>query len=89
MLETTIPEESIIYFPAWKLVIFIYIFCSDRIINIREQYPLFLVSDTEEIAKKLDVKYPKHPRTNISTVITTDFIITIKDVNGIYYKTHI
>lgn len=59
---------------------------SDKVVDIREQFPLFPVTDTEAIAEKLAVKHPQYPDTKISTVMTTDFLITVYDGNHLFYE---
>jgi hypothetical protein len=53
---------------------------SKKIIDIREQYPL-PISETAEIAKRLNINHPRDPRTKELIVMTTDFLIDI-EVNG-------
>ena len=57
----------------------------DKILDIREQYPLFdefdSYEETMEIAKKIGVEYPVIPKYRTPNVMTTDFLITFK-VNG-------
>ncbi|MET0462269.1 MAG: TnsA endonuclease N-terminal domain-containing protein [Chitinophagaceae bacterium] len=57
---------------------FIFDLPSNNIIDIREQYPLLPVEETLEIAKNAGVKHPADPCTRIPTVLTTDFLLTIK-----------
>ncbi len=59
----------------------------DSIVDIREQYSLLPVSETEEIANILGVKYPKPPKIDKNEeekihVMTTDFLVT-KTENGV------
>lgn len=61
----------------------------DSIVDIREQYSLLPVSETEEIANILGVKYPKAPMIDKDEeekihVMTTDFLVT-KIVDGLEY----
>lgn len=61
-----------------------YFYClewTDSVVDIREQYPLFSVTDTEYIADALQYKHPWDPKTEINIVMTTDFLITCM-VNG-------
>nr|WP_256261117.1 TnsA endonuclease N-terminal domain-containing protein [Shewanella sp. NIFS-20-20] len=37
---------------------------SDRVIDIREQFPLFPLNLTQKISKILGVEHPRHPKTN-------------------------
>lgn len=50
---------------------------SERVVDIREQYPLEL-SETLTIAEVTGIKHPMVPRTQESTVMTTDFVITVQ-----------
>ena len=51
-----------------------YLFWNEDIIDIREQYPLFPVFETEEIANKLGIKHPQY--NGFNTVMTTDILFT-------------
>lgn len=55
---------------------------SEDVIDIREQYPLFPLQETLLIAKELGIQHPKDPKTQEPIVMTTDFLITIKDTKG-------
>ncbi|MCY9661298.1 TnsA endonuclease N-terminal domain-containing protein [Paenibacillus chondroitinus] len=54
---------------------------SDSVTDIREQYPLLPLDDTLIIAEKLGVKHPTDPKTGEPIVMTTDFLISIKNLN--------
>lgn len=54
---------------------------SNEVIDIREQFPLLPLEETLLIAKELGIKHPEDPKTNEPIVMTTDFLVTIKD-NG-------
>jgi hypothetical protein len=54
---------------------------ADSVVDIREQFPLFPVSETERLADTIKVKHPKDITTGISNVMTTDFLITTM-ING-------
>jgi hypothetical protein len=56
---------------------------SDSVIDIREQYPLLPIERTLEIAEFLGIKHPTDPTTQEPIVMTTDFMITVKDSDGI------
>lgn len=58
-----------------------YLMWQDDVLDIREQYPLFQVKETEAIASELHVKHPAYPGTKLSTVMTTDFLVT-KSIAG-------
>ena len=48
------------------------------VVDIREQYPLLPLERTLEIADRLRIKHPVHPRTKQPIVMTTDFLVDIK-----------
>lgn len=50
----------------------------DRVIDIREQYPLFELEETQDIALEIGVDHPIDPDTRYPKMITTDFLITIE-----------
>lgn len=49
---------------------------SERVIDIREQYPVFPVAEAQDIAASLGIKYPTYPGTKVPYVMTTDFMVT-------------
>jgi hypothetical protein len=49
---------------------------STRVVDIREQYPLFPVEETVAIAASLGIRHPTYPKTKQPAVLTTDFVIT-------------
>lgn len=53
---------------------------NDKVIDIREQYPVLPVDYTLEVAKKLGVKHPAF--NGQPSVITFDFFLTIKQANA-------
>ncbi len=55
---------------------------SEDVVDIREQYPLLPIEHAQAIATSLDVRYPRYPRTTLPYVMTTDFLLTVKDLNG-------
>lgn len=55
---------------------------SDKVIDIREQYPLLPIEDTILISEELGIKHPKNPETGENIVMTTDFLITIGTEDG-------
>jgi hypothetical protein len=65
---------------------FYYLEFSDKVIDIREQFPLLPLEETILIAKELGIKHPSHPQTKEPIVITTDFLITIKEPLGDIYE---
>lgn len=57
---------------------------SEDVVDIREQYPLLPTERARAIASSIDVRYPRYPRTTLPYVMTTDFLLTVKDLNGNY-----
>ncbi|MFJ5240708.1 TnsA endonuclease N-terminal domain-containing protein [Pseudomonas neuropathica] len=55
---------------------------SEDVVDIREQYPLLPTEHAQAIATSIDVRYPRYPRTTLPYVMTTDFLLTVKDLNG-------
>lgn len=53
-----------------------------RVIDIREQFPLFDRDATMEIAKQMGVRYPYYSYSNVPLVITVDFMVTAYGRNG-------
>lgn len=51
--------------------------------DIREQYPLLPVSETLEIAQQCGIRHPARPRTSDPIVMTTDFMITVRQSLGV------
>ncbi|QUH25548.1 TnsA endonuclease N-terminal domain-containing protein [Serpentinicella alkaliphila] len=51
---------------------------SDYVIDIREQYPLLPIEETMQIAEELSIKHNTDVTTKDETVLTTDFLITLK-----------
>jgi hypothetical protein len=54
---------------------------SRRVIEIREQYPLFPVEETWEIAKSLGIRHAADRRTRCPIPMTTDLLLTIHENN--------
>jgi len=55
---------------------------SEEVVDIREQFPLLPVESTLAIAKAIGVRYPRYKTTAIPLVMTTDFLLTVKQPNG-------
>jgi len=55
---------------------------SEDVVDIREQYPLFPISDLQQIAHARSIRYPKFAGTDLPYVLTTDFLVTYKASNG-------
>lgn len=52
---------------------------SDDVVGIREQYPLLPIEETMDIAMELGIKHPTDPKSGEPIVMTSDFLITLKD----------
>ncbi|MGI8386590.1 TnsA endonuclease N-terminal domain-containing protein [Robertmurraya sp. P23] len=63
-------ERRYLYYLEWL----------DGVIDIREQYPLFPMERTQEIAEQLGIKHPHFE--GVPVVMTTDFMITLKTKSG-------
>lgn len=61
-------EQRVFYYADW----------SDRVIDIREQYPLLPLEATLAIAEVLGVRHPYDRRTGHPIVMTTDFVVTVR-----------
>ena len=57
---------------------------SDDVVDIKEQYPLLPREETMEIALELGFEHPKDPMSGEPIVMTTDFLITVKDGESFY-----
>lgn len=55
---------------------------SEDVVDIREQYPLLPVESTQAIAKAIGVRYPRYKSTALPLVMTTDFLLTVRQPNG-------
>lgn len=55
---------------------------SEDVVDIREQYPLLPVESTQAIARAIGVRYPKYKSTSVPLVMTTDFLLTVRQPNG-------
>ncbi|WP_374554261.1 TnsA endonuclease N-terminal domain-containing protein [Aquitalea pelogenes] len=55
---------------------------SERVIDIREQYPILPVREAQDIAASLGIKYPNYPGTKVPFVLTTDFLVTYLGEDG-------
>jgi hypothetical protein len=53
-------------------------YCDD-VSDIREQFPLLPLEETQMIADKMGVEHPKDTITGIPIVMTTDFLVTYRD----------
>ena len=53
----------------------------DRVTDIREQYPLWPLEETEAIAADLGVNHPTHPKGG-HVLMTTDILLTVSDAGA-------
>ncbi|MEH1768392.1 TnsA endonuclease C-terminal domain-containing protein [Nostoc sp.] len=51
---------------------------SDTIVDIREQFPLIDLDLAISIAEEIGINYPKDPQSNTPRVLTTDFMLSVK-----------
>jgi hypothetical protein len=58
---------------------------SDRVIDLREEYPLDRTL-TLEIAAALNIRHPYYPGTNVPTVMTVDFFCTVVTNGAINFE---
>lgn len=58
---------------------------SNKVIDIREQFPLLEFEETIKIAEKIGITYPRDRETDFPIVMTTDFLLTIQNEDGICY----
>lgn len=56
---------------------------SKMVKDIREQYPLLPIEESQSIAEETGITYPVDPKTREPIVLTTDFLITIADDKGL------
>lgn len=53
---------------------------SPRVLDVREQYPLHPIDETLAIAAGLGIRHPTNPKTKKPIVLTTDFLISVRNV---------
>ena len=58
----------------------------DRILCSKEQYPLLPIERSIAIAKRLKIRHPKYPGTNVDVVMTSDFYCGKFDGNEVVYS---
>ncbi|MBM0744525.1 heteromeric transposase endonuclease subunit TnsA [Phormidium sp. CLA17] len=61
-------ETSYLFVLDWSL----------SVLDVREQFPLLPLEETQQIAEQCGFIHPTDPQTQQSVVITTDFLITLK-----------
>ncbi|WP_242072268.1 TnsA endonuclease N-terminal domain-containing protein [Nostoc sp. FACHB-110] len=59
---------------------------SDAIVDIREQFPLLDLDLAISIADEMGINYPKDPQSNTPYVLTTDFMLSVKQGKKIVQK---
>jgi hypothetical protein len=52
------------------------------VIDIREQFPLFPLPSVLALAKQLEIRYPHHSDTKVPVVLTSDFLLTLRNTDG-------
>ncbi len=62
----------------WETRLFYIFEWSKEVQDIREQYPLLDLDLAMEIAKDMGVRYPVNSKSNTPYVLTTDFMLTVK-----------
>lgn len=60
-------ERDVFYLLDW----------SEQVLDIREQYPLLPLEETEAIAAQIGIRHPVDPRTRHTVVMTTDFLLDV------------
>lgn len=55
---------------------------ASAVVDIREQFPLFPESCTQEIAQSMGVRHPRYPCSTTPVVMTTDFLLTVVNESG-------
>ncbi|HGW6104932.1 TPA: TnsA endonuclease N-terminal domain-containing protein [Citrobacter werkmanii] len=58
----------------------------DRVIDIREQFPLLPLSLSMKIAETLGIQHPRIPTTNTPSIMTTDFLLTCYSDGQLWYE---
>lgn len=56
---------------------------SERVIDIREQFPLLPVSPIQDVATQRGIRYPRYAQTTVPFVMTTDFVVTVRTDDGL------
>lgn len=55
---------------------------SEEVVDIREQFPLLPNESARAIAEGLGIAYPRFVGTTVPFVMTTDFVLTVRDTGG-------
>jgi hypothetical protein len=59
---------------------------AEEVIDIREQYPLLPLEETQAIAEQIGVRHPTDPRTQHAVVMTTDFLLDVQTGESIFQQ---
>lgn len=65
------PERDYFYLLDW----------STQVMDIREQYPLLPLEETQALAEQCGVRHPADPTTKQPVVLTTDFLVDVRQGN--------
>lgn len=68
-------------FSEGELGLFLMLDWSDRVVDIREQYPLDR-EETRRIAREMGISHPADTKTRCDIVMTTDFLIDLRNDRG-------
>lgn len=55
---------------------------SERVVDIREQFPLLPIAPIQDCARRHNIRYPRYAGTHVPYVMTTDFVVTLKADDG-------
>ncbi|PXX05092.1 TnsA endonuclease-like protein [Paraburkholderia tropica] len=55
---------------------------SERVVDIREQFPLLPVAPIQDAARLRSIRYPLYAGTTVPFVMTSDFVVTVKEGDG-------
>lgn len=55
---------------------------SERVVDIREQFPLLPLGPIQDVARERGIRYPLYAGTTVPYVMTTDFVVTVKADDG-------
>ncbi|ACC76033.1 heteromeric transposase endonuclease subunit TnsA [Paraburkholderia phymatum] len=55
---------------------------SERVTDIREQFPLLPLAPAQDFARQRGIRYPLYAQTTVPFVMTTDFVVTVRADDG-------
>lgn len=58
----------------------------DRVVDIREQFPLIPLSLSMKIAETVGIRHPQIPTTKTPSIMTTDFLLTCQKSGQLWYE---